>query len=127
MRLLRTLQNLTKRTCDVELADPTAFEVVKLLEQWICSHDYTYNAPKERRHAGMFYPSSFGYDCDRALALNYLQAPEHAEERDPRLQVTFEIGHAVHDRFQKLFAELAKERGWEFNDEVRIKREDNPW
>jgi hypothetical protein len=78
------------------------------------------------RATGSFYPS--GLDgCGRALAFNYLKAPINTVEVEPRLQITVELGHYIHDRFQKMFEKMAHLRSWDFDPEVRILRHTNPW
>ncbi len=79
------------------------------------------------RTNGCFHPSELYKGCRRRLAYEYLQAPTNDVNRDPRMQMIFEVGHGVHYRLQKMAKRLAERHGWTFNDEVKIRASDNHW
>ena len=81
---------------------------------------------RDIRSTGSFPPSQM-QACKRALAYNYLKAPVNDVHIEPRLAITFELGHYIHERFQDMFERMAKRKSWLFIPEMRIIRTLNPW
>jgi hypothetical protein len=102
------------------------FEIVKDFQAWLSSPEFE-DGDDPRKRTGSFYPAALHRDCDRAQALEFLKAPRNFVSHDPRLQITFEFGNAMHERLQALFKRWAIRKGWEFVDEVRIGRDTNRW
>lgn len=97
------------------------FHLIDELHEYLLSPE-----AQDIRATGSFNPS--GLDgCKRALAYNYLKAPVNEVHNEPRLMITFELGHYIHERFQTLFERMAKRKGWDFIPEMRIIRTLNPW
>jgi len=120
MRLARVLDHLRKPATD-QPAPATDIDLSKLLQQFLSTEE-----PRRYTPGGRFYPSGLA-DCDRALGLHWLRAPETVAECDPRLQLTFLFGHSIHDTLQDIFAQIAAKKGWTFEREVKIDRLSNPW
>ena len=125
MKLLDVLVNL-KETSERPARIPKEEQVLALFQEWLVS-DERFKANLWRNRGGRFYPSGFGYECDRSLALKFCRAPEAPTDRDPRLEITFALGNGIHNVIQELFAEFSMAKGWLCEDEVRIKPDENPW
>ena len=120
---MKLLQAVRKNKA-VEEEKPVS--LVTQFQEWLVSED-RFKADPWRNQGARFYPSGFGYDCDRSMALKFCKAPTSPTDRDPRLEIIFKIGDGIHDQLQSLFEKFAKHRGWLFESEVRIKPDENPW
>lgn len=121
MKLLKVLKSLKEPTTLSEEE-----QLVVQFKEWLVSEE-RFKGQQWRNQGARFYPSSFGHSCDRAMALKFCRAPESLTNRDPHLEITFKLGDGIHEVLQKLFKKFAEQRGWEFEDEVRIKPDENPW
>lgn len=119
MKLATILREIAKP--DEEKNPDFDFNLVDELHEYLVSPE-----AQGVRSTGSFNPS--GLDgCKRALAYNYLKAPVNEVHHEPRLMITFELGHYIHERFQNLFERMARRKQWEFIPEMRIIRTLNPW
>lgn len=119
MKLATTLRELAKP--EEERNPNYEFHLVSELHEYLISPE-----ANPMRATGSFYPSGLE-GCKRALAYNYLRAPVNNVHIEPRLAITFQLGHYIHERFQVMFERMAKRKEWEFIPEMRIIRTLNPW
>lgn len=117
MKLAKTLRKIAHP----EDHPTSQFDLRKELNEFLVSKEM-----QDIRSTGSFNPSGLE-GCHRALAYNYLKAPVNQVNHEPRLMITFELGHYIHERFQILFERMAKRKGWSFIPEMRILRTTNHW
>jgi hypothetical protein len=119
MKLATVLRELARP--EEERAPDYDFDLIRELNEYLVTKE-----AQGVRSSGSFNPSGLE-GCKRALAYNYLKAPVNEVNHDPRLMITFELGHYIHERFQDIFTRMAKRKGWDFIPEMRIIRTLNPW
>jgi hypothetical protein len=119
MKLATVLSQLAKP--EEERAPQHEFHLLQELNEYLISPE-----AQQIRSTGSFNPSAMD-GCKRAMAYNYLRAPVNEVHHEPRLMITFELGHYIHERFQILFERMAKRKSWQFIPEMRILRTLNPW
>ena len=119
MKLAKVLREIAKP--EEERTPKHAFNLLDELHKYLISPD-----AREQRASGSFNPSGLE-GCKRAMAYNYLRAPVNDVHLEPRLIITFQLGNHIHDRFQWMFAKVARRKGWDFLPEHRIIRTLNPW
>lgn len=119
MKLATILRELAKP--EEERVPAHEFDLVRELHEYLLTPE-----AQGLRSTGSFNPSSMD-GCRRAMAYNYLKAPVNEVHMEPRLMITFELGHHIHERFQDLFERMAKRKKWQFIPEMRIVRTLNPW
>lgn len=119
MKLANVLREIAKP--QEERSPEFDFDLKGELHQFLISP-----ACRDVRATGSFPPSQM-QACKRALAYNFLQAPVNDIHLEPRLVITFELGHYIHERFQDMFERMAKQKSWVFIPEMRIIRTLNPW
>jgi hypothetical protein len=119
VKLAKVLQQLAKP--EEERSPEFEFHLIDELHEYLISPE-----AQDIRSTGSFNPSAMD-GCMRAMAYNYLRAPVNEVHHEPRLMITFELGHYIHERFQDMFERMAKRKSWQFVPEMRIIRTLNPW
>lgn len=119
MKLATVLRDLAKP--EEERSPEHEFHLIDEIHEYLMTPE-----AQGLRSTGSFNPSGLT-GCKRAMAYNYLKAPVNEVNFEPRLMITFELGHYIHERFQDMFERMAKRKGWQFIPEMRILRTMNPW